>query len=119
MIIGELFDPKRLAPRWNAEPVQAAPKVHPKLIEVVMAPDKRADARTLLTDIRRAVERDLPAQRALLTPFLQEAEELLQALDTKGEGVDRKATCERAVEVLWRIEDLLEIYYLFANALRR
>lgn len=119
MMIGDLFDPKRLGRRWNAEPPRVEKVVHPKLAEVVVAPDRRADAKTMLADIRKAVQRDLPAQRELLAPFLKEAEDLLNELDGKAEGVDPKDAAERALEVLWRLEDLLEIYYFLAPSLVR
>jgi hypothetical protein len=116
---GELFDPERLRKRWLVEdrsvPESAPSVVHPKFQAVIPATDGLSEARALLQNVRERAAKDLPHQREILGPFFEDAEQALKTLaDTQDEAA-RAPQAEAALEVLWRIEDLLEAYYFIVK----
>lgn len=106
----EHFDLDDLRRRWLPAPTPVA-RVHPKLREVAPQRDPFVDVPTLLADLRVRVANDLPAQWLMLAPFLDEVDEALAALARGADDAQRAALKEQATRALWRLEELLEVYY--------
>jgi hypothetical protein len=107
--MGELFDLERLRKKWAAEPAPPAAKIsHPKL-EVASLPRETLDeARESFARLAQTIARDFPAQKALLAPFMQQANELFAQL-ASGEGDKRALSAELDV-TLSQIDDLLCLF---------
>jgi hypothetical protein len=112
----EHFDLADLRRRWLPAPAPSTARTHPKLREVAPQRDPFVDVPTLLSDLRTRVSHDLPTQWPLLEPFLDEITRTLAELTATDDPAQKKVLAERANVALWRVEELLEVYYFLVNA---
>lgn len=119
----EHFDIDKIRKNWDRATPPAPHHLQERFAHIATPADHHAEARKLLERARALVRVELPAHVEVLSHFLDSADELIRKLDPgfiqEGEGAEalpsREELRAELHEVLWDLEDLLEVY-LFVSS---
>ncbi|MEY4577669.1 MAG: hypothetical protein RL701_2372 [Pseudomonadota bacterium] len=108
-----IFDLERLRQNWTAPALE--PRTQRDRFEAVVLPlDLGTAAQAQFAQLREHCALDFPTEREAITNYLDQIEPRLQEAVREAESVGKPTDVARAelIEMLWRLEQLLEVFLL-------